>query len=108
LSAAIACTSTPFTAGTAAHSGTVDGSVEAASDAPEHEGATPEADAAEAGSDATRPNLPTETLVAPASTPLLTIQGERGSTLGIYDPSLVYPRGASGGVMSYSTVAANS
>jgi hypothetical protein len=53
------------------------------------------------------PNLPAVTLVPSASAQLV-IQGEPGSALGIYDPSFVYPVGAPGGVMSYSTVAPNS
>jgi hypothetical protein len=57
--------------------------------------------------DATCPNLPVVTLVPSSSSPLV-VQGDPGSELGIYDPSLVYPEGADGGVMSYSTVAPNS
>lgn len=53
------------------------------------------------------PNLPAPTLVPPSS-PQLAVQGDPGSPLGMYDPSLVYPKGASGGVLAYSTVAPNS
>jgi hypothetical protein len=62
---------------------------------------------AAAESDATCPALPSVTLV-PSSTSPLVVQGDPGSELGIYDPSLVYPKGAGGGIMSYSTVAPNS
>ena len=44
------------------------------------------------------------TEVDPASTPELAIIGDPGSPLGIFDPSLVYPAGAPGGALSYSTV----
>jgi hypothetical protein len=60
-------------------------------------------DAGDPADDAACPNLPAATLVAPSSAQLV-IQGEPGATLGIYDPSLVYPAGASGGVLSYSAV----
>ena len=52
-------------------------------------------------------NLPAATLV-PSTSAQVVIQGEPGSPLGIYDPSLVYAKGAAGGVMSYSTVGPNS
>lgn len=49
--------------------------------------------------------------ICPATTPIdpgtaheLTIAGDTGSTLGIFDPSIVYPAGAPGGAMSYSSV----
>jgi len=44
------------------------------------------------------------TEVDPASTPELAIIGDPGSPLGIFDPSVVYPAGAPGGALSYSTV----
>ena len=50
------------------------------------------------------PNLPAPTLVDPTSATALTIAGDPSSTQGIYDPSFVYPVGAPGGVLSYSTV----
>jgi hypothetical protein len=62
---------------------------------------------ATADAGASCPNLPTPTLV-PSTSPQLAVDGDPGSALGIYDPSLVYPKGAPGGVMSYSTVAPNS
>ena len=46
------------------------------------------------------------TLVDPAATPELTIVNEPGSPMGIFDPSMVYPSGAPGGAMSYSSVTA--
>jgi hypothetical protein len=39
--------------------------------------------------------------------PALVIAGEPGSPAGIFDPSLVYPVGAPGGVLSYSSVGAD-
>ncbi len=63
-------------------------------------------DAAQEG-DAPCPDLPSVTLV-PSTTSPLVVHGDPGSQLGIYDPSLIYPAGSSGGVMSYSTVAPNS
>jgi hypothetical protein len=73
------------------------------------EAGTGDAAALDAGADgdATCPNLPSVTLVPSTSSPLV-VQGDPGSELGIYDPSLVYPKGAGGGVLSYSTVAPNS
>jgi hypothetical protein len=69
--------------------------------------AAPDVVADASATDAACPNLPPVTLVPSTSTPLA-IEGDPGSELGIYDPSLVYPSGASGGVMSYSSVAPNS
>jgi hypothetical protein len=61
----------------------------------------------DAGADAVAcRNLPSVSPV-PVSGPALAIVGEPGSALGIYDPSLFYPVGAPGGVLSYSTVAPN-
>jgi len=60
------------------------------------------------GADASCPNLPSPTLVDPKTATALSIQGEAKTQLGIYDPSLVYPKGAAGGVMSYSAVSVNS
>ncbi len=69
----------------------------------------PDATSLDSGTDgdSSCPNLPTLTLV-PSSSAQLVVQGEPGSPLGIYDPSLVYPKGAEGGVMSYSTVGPDS
>lgn len=47
---------------------------------------------------------PSTTAIDPAATPELAIGGDAGSTLGIFDPSIVYPAGAPGGAMSYSSV----
>lgn len=44
------------------------------------------------------------TQVDPASSPALTIVGDPGSAMGIFDPSQVYPAGAPGGALSYSSV----
>ena len=44
------------------------------------------------------------TLVDPARTPELAIAGDPGSPMGIFDPSMVYPSGAIGGALSYSSV----
>jgi hypothetical protein len=61
-----------------------------------------------AGSDASPcGNLPGVRLVDASAVPLV-VQGDPGSALGIYDPSLVYPKDAAAGVLSYSTVAVNS
>jgi hypothetical protein len=65
-------------------------------------------DSGPSGADASCPNLPSATLVDPKTATTLSIQGEPVTGLGIYDPSLVYPKGASGGVMSYSAVSINS
>lgn len=53
-------------------------------------------------------NRPDAVAVDPATTPALAIPGDPGSPLGIYDPSLAYPPGASGGLLAYSSVDANS
>src|SRR5690349_11997983 len=47
---------------------------------------------------------PTTTPIDPATAHELTIAGDTGSTLGVFDPSIVYPAGAPGGAMSYSSV----
>lgn len=44
------------------------------------------------------------TQVDPAVTPEITIVGDPGSPMGIFDPSQVYPAGAPGGALSYSSV----
>ena len=99
LLAATACGSSSASAGgtdaggARPEAGTLDGTVDGTVDA---------------GPDAACPNLPGATVVDPTATSLLVIQGEPGSAFGIYDPSLVYPKGAAGGVLSYSAVAANS
>ncbi len=51
-------------------------------------------------------NLPAPTPVA-VTGPVLVIANEPGSPLGIFDPSLLYPVGAPGGVLSYSSVGAD-
>ena len=50
------------------------------------------------------PNLPAPTIVDESTSTALTIGSDPASTQGIYDPSFVYPVGAPGGVLSYSTV----
>jgi hypothetical protein len=103
-----ASSSGPPADGGAPHDGAglADVTVDAGSDSPSTDAAVSDApqDAAPSDSSAACPNLPDVTLVDPTSTPLLSIQGDPGSQLGIYDPSLVYPKGASGGVLSYSIV----
>lgn len=47
---------------------------------------------------------PAPTLL-PVPGPDVTVLGDTGSTLGIFDPSTVYPAGAPGGAMAYSSVA---
>lgn len=49
-------------------------------------------------------DLPAPVLVDPAVAPELVVVGDPGSAAGIFDPSLVYPAGAPGGAMSYSSV----
>ncbi len=44
------------------------------------------------------------TIVDPTQAPDLVPAGDVGSTLGIFDPSIVYPLGAPGGVLAYSSV----
>lgn len=51
-------------------------------------------------------DLPAPVLVDPAVAPELAVVGDPGSAAGIFDPSVVYPLGAPGGAMSYSSVAA--
>jgi hypothetical protein len=46
---------------------------------------------------------PPPTLV-PSTNPEVMVLGDSGSTLGIFDPSVVYPAGAPGGAMAYSSV----
>lgn len=46
------------------------------------------------------------TEIDPASTPELAIQGDPGADSGVFDASLLYPKGASRGLMAYSRVAA--
>ena len=50
--------------------------------------------------------LPALSAVDPAGTPELVVAGDPGSPLGIFDPSPIYPAGAAGGAMSYSSVSA--
>ena len=49
-------------------------------------------------------DLPAPVLVDPARTAELAVVGDPGSPTGIFDPSVVYPLGAPGGAMSYSSV----
>ena len=51
-------------------------------------------------------SLPTPTVVDPATARDLTIVGDPPAALGIFDPSPVYPAGASRGAMAYSAVPA--
>lgn len=46
--------------------------------------------------------------LVPTSSDTLTVQGDSDSTFGIFDPSPVYPVGASSGALSYSRVASRS
>src|SRR5690349_2568008 len=80
------------------------GGVSASSDAP-----APGPDAAHdaaaidgAGVDAD--TCPALTSIDPTVATELVVAGDAGSTLGIFDPSVVYPAGAPGGAMSYSSV----
>ncbi len=52
-------------------------------------------------------NLPAPTPVA-VTGPALVVAGDPGSSAGIFDPSLVYPLGAPGGVLAYSSIAPDS
>lgn len=52
------------------------------------------------------PALPAATIVDPSAATTLVVKGDPGATKGIFDPSLVYPAGASAGAMSYSAVQA--
>ena len=47
---------------------------------------------------------PTSKVVNLAAPTELTVGGDTGSTLGIFDPSIVYPSGASAGALAYSSV----
>lgn len=47
---------------------------------------------------------PAPTLVPVAAAPSLAVAGDLGSTSGLFDPSVVYPSGAAGGAMAYSSV----
>ncbi|MCA9679881.1 MAG: hypothetical protein KC464_32925, partial [Myxococcales bacterium] len=47
---------------------------------------------------------PEVTALATGTATEVTVIGDPGSTMGIFDPSLVYPDGAPGGAMSYSSV----
>lgn len=47
---------------------------------------------------------PAVTALAPGAGDEVVIAGDTGSTLGVFDPSLVYPAGAPGGAMAYSSV----
>jgi hypothetical protein len=47
---------------------------------------------------------PAPSLFAAATAPEIGVIGDAGSTLGIFDPSIVYPAGAPGGAMAYSSV----
>jgi hypothetical protein len=71
-------------------------------DAPGGGDARHDASAADAGVDAA--SCPSVTIVDPAGATELVVAGDAGSTLGIFDPSIVYPAGAPGGAMSYSSV----
>ena len=50
--------------------------------------------------------LPKQTIVDPPESDEVVVEGDPGSALGIFDPSLVYPAGAPGGALSYSSVPA--
>jgi hypothetical protein len=50
------------------------------------------------------PSCPAPTSVPVATAPEITVINDQGSTLGIFDPSVVYPLGAPGGAMAYSSV----
>lgn len=50
------------------------------------------------------PRCPTPTALPIATASRVTVVGDTGSTLGIFDPSVVYPAGAPGGVLAYSSV----
>ncbi|MCE9574709.1 MAG: hypothetical protein K8W52_16290 [Deltaproteobacteria bacterium] len=76
--------------GDAALDATADATADAAVDA-----------APDAGTCATQPAL---TALAPTASDEVVIVGDTGSTLGVFDPSLVYPDGAPGGAMAYSSV----
>jgi hypothetical protein len=84
----------------------LDGTMETANDAAADAALLDGSPEAAGDASSTCPNLPAATLVPPTSP--LVVEGDPGSALGIYDPSLVYPTGAAGGLMSYSTVAPNS
>jgi hypothetical protein len=74
------------------------GAIDAETDAPLAEDAV----GSEAGCEA-----PDAQVIEPTVAPALTVIGDTGSTLGIFDPSVLYPAGpagADGGVLSYSTV----
>lgn len=50
------------------------------------------------------PRCPSPTAVSVATASEITVEGDVGSTLGIFDPSVVYPQGATAGAMAYSAV----
>jgi hypothetical protein len=54
--------------------------------------------------DATERTCPNPTGVGTSTTAELDLEGDVGSTRGVFDPSVVYPAGAPGGAMAYSSV----
>jgi hypothetical protein len=80
------------------------GGGDAEPDAPVVTDGGPQADAADAATPDAGAACPPETPVPPATAAELGVIGDAGSALGIFDPSIVYPAGAPGGAMSYSSV----
>lgn len=56
------------------------------------------------GPPADGPRCPPPTTLAVATESEVTVAGDPGSAMGIFDPSIVYPAGAPGGAVAYSSV----
>lgn len=89
---AAACSDTPEGAGDASRDDAAP--VDAPVDAPPADG--PPSDAG--------PACPTATVIDNRAAAELTVIGDPGSAMGLFDPSFVYPAGATAGAMAYSSV----
>lgn len=65
---------------------------------------TPAEDHPTASAEAALATCPAPVLVPVTSAPSLAVSGDPGSAAGVFDASVVYPAGASGGAMAYSSV----